>query len=291
MKNSGCTNKETGWSYAEAQTLIGKMLGRRLNYGTNLPAGDLLLAQSGTGGASSDYRRELDLDQAVARVSFTAHGVGYCREVLASHPDGVIAVRLTADRPGAIGFTLRYGGGRFPCSVSTQGTDTLVAVSHAFEKKHSDGQCGVSFQAWIRVLPEGGVLTAEKSDLRLSGAHAATVLIALNTDFQKRDPAALCARQIAAAQQKEWSRLRADHAAGIAEMLVQSHDGEIELLPALPKEWPTGNVGGLCARGGFTVDLAWKDGKVTAYRVASAAPRDVKIRVNGEKKTIKAEKL
>ena len=79
--------------------------------------------------------------------------------------------------------------------------------------------------------------------------------------------------------------------AGIAEMLLQSYAGEIELLPALPKAWPTGKVTGLRARGGFTVDTEWKDGKVTNYRIAAKEVQAVKVRVNGEVKTVNAELL
>jgi alpha-L-fucosidase 2 len=74
-------------------------------------------------------------------------------------------------------------------------------------------------------------------------------------------------------------------------MLLQSHAGEIELLPTLPPAWPTGSAKGLRARGNLTVDIAWKDGMLTAYRLASAEPKQVKVRVNGELKMVTTERL
>ena len=79
-------------------------------------------------------------------------------------------------------------------------------------------------------------------------------------------------------------------ASGIAEMLVQSHRDEIQLLPALPSEWASGKVSGLRARGGFEVEMEWAAGKVTKYRITSADPKTVRVRVNGESKTIQSQR-
>ena len=57
--------------------------------------------------------------------------------------------------------------------------------------------------------------------------------------------------------------------AGMAEMLLQSQDSQIRILPALPKAWPTGKVEGLRARGGFIVDIAWSGGKLTSVKIVS----------------------
>jgi alpha-L-fucosidase 2 len=78
----------------------------------------------------------------------------------------------------------------------------------------------------------------------------------------------------------------------IAEMLLQSHAGEIQLLPAIPASWAVnGSFSGLKARRGFAVDCTWQNGKVTAYRISSADPKDVMVRVNGELKQIVSYKL
>jgi alpha-L-fucosidase 2 len=66
--------------------------------------------------------------------------------------------------------------------------------------------------------------------------------------------------------------------AGIAETLVQSHAGEIVLLPALPAAWPSGRVTGLRARGGFEVDIAWDNGKLTAVTVRSLLGNTCRLR-------------
>lgn len=66
--------------------------------------------------------------------------------------------------------------------------------------------------------------------------------------------------------------------AGIAEMLLQSHNGEIHLLPALPACWKTGEIRGLRARGGYTVDMKWKEGALISARIYSEKPQKVKVR-------------
>ena len=69
--------------------------------------------------------------------------------------------------------------------------------------------------------------------------------------------------------------------AGIAEILLQSHSGEIHLLPALPKSWKNGSITGLCARGGFEVSMEWKDGKLTHAEIISHHGQPCALKISG----------
>jgi alpha-L-fucosidase 2 len=90
--------------------------------------------------------------------------------------------------------------------------------------------------------------------------------------------------------------------AGIAELLLQSQQTQfpksqdarpqthiLDLLPALPKTWPTGSVTGLCARGGLEVDLAWKDGALTRAVIRSKLGNPCLVRCNGHEIELKTE--
>lgn len=78
----------------------------------------------------------------------------------------------------------------------------------------------------------------------------------------------------------------------IAEMLLQSQAGEIQLLPAIPKMWAAeGAFYGLKARGGFTVDCKWHNGEIISYQVYSEEPRKVKLRVNGQIKEVLSARI
>ncbi len=77
--------------------------------------------------------------------------------------------------------------------------------------------------------------------------------------------------------------------AGIAEMLLQSHNGEIHLLPALPSFWKTGEIRGLRARGGYTVDMKWKEGELISARIYSDKPQKVKVRYRDKVRNLRVQ--
>jgi alpha-L-fucosidase 2 len=77
--------------------------------------------------------------------------------------------------------------------------------------------------------------------------------------------------------------------AGISEMLLQSHQGYIELLPALPKEWQTGAVKGFVARGNFVLDYAWEKGQLKKVKLLSRKGGTCKVKYKDQVKTLRTQ--
>jgi len=78
--------------------------------------------------------------------------------------------------------------------------------------------------------------------------------------------------------------------AGVPEMLVQSHEGVIDLLPALPNEWGTGQFDGVCVRGGFELDIKWEDKKIASLEIISKVGNTCKILADGNFKVMDGKK-
>lgn len=115
--------------YAKAQDLCRRhLLGRKGNYGTHLPVGNLLLRFEHGGVAARDYRRSLSLDEAVASTSYTVDGTRYTREAFVSHPDGVLILHIECDSPGALCFEVGLDGWDRPADIHTEGPDSRVLL-------------------------------------------------------------------------------------------------------------------------------------------------------------------
>jgi alpha-L-fucosidase 2 len=78
--------------------------------------------------------------------------------------------------------------------------------------------------------------------------------------------------------------------AGMAEMLLQSHHNQLDLLPALPDAWPDGRVKGLKARGGITVDIEWEKGMLSKATIYSSVDQKIKVNYNNDVHVIDIKK-
>ncbi|MFC5666600.1 glycoside hydrolase N-terminal domain-containing protein [Kitasatospora misakiensis] len=174
--------------------------------------GNLRLTFPGAGEVSS-YRRELDLDTAVATTTYVRDGVAYRREAFVSHPDQVTVVRLTADTPGALSFTAAFDS---PQQAQTFSPGPITAALEGTGQTHEGVAGQVRFRALVRALAEGGTVRSENGTLAVDGADAVTLLVSVGTGFNdyrdvSGDHSARAERPLNAAADTPYERLRSRH--------------------------------------------------------------------------------
>jgi alpha-L-fucosidase 2 len=167
-----------------------------------------------------NYLRQLDLTTATARVSYTAAGTTFTREVFASAPDQVIVVHLTASQPGRISFQARLSSPQRATAEATPDGDLILrGVNGDGRGATADGQPmtgALKFESRVRIVARGGTRSAEGDAMTVRGADAVTLLIAAATSFRRYDdvggdPAAAVASVLRRAGGKTVDALRAAH--------------------------------------------------------------------------------
>ncbi|MGW4641032.1 glycosyl hydrolase family 95 catalytic domain-containing protein [Sphaerisporangium sp. NPDC004334] len=225
--------------WAQAQNLINQtMLGSPAGQLAYQPVGNLRLSFPGGTGGVSEYNRQLNLTSATASTTYVQNGVRYRREVLASAPDQVIAIRLTADKPGSITFSATFDSPQRTTRSSPDGTTVgLDGISGDFEGKSGS----VRFLALARAVAEGGSVTSSGGTLQVSAADSVTVLISIGTSYVDYkdvggDYERIAREHLDAAQGKDYDALRGRHVADYRKLFGRT---ELDLGRTAAADQPT----------------------------------------------------
>ncbi len=200
--------------YAEAEALANaKMMARPLKQMPYQPLADLVLDVRNVA-ELDDYRRELDIDGALASTHFRSRGVSHERQAFASAVDQCVAVRLSTAQPGFLGFRIGL--------ESEQDVEATATGAELFLRGRNQGRSGIEgglrFVARVRVIPAGGRVFVEGNRLVVEGADEAVVLLTAATSYRRFDdvsgnPEAITRAHLDAAAARSWGALLADHQA------------------------------------------------------------------------------
>jgi alpha-L-fucosidase 2 len=164
----------------EAEQLAAKTIQSQKAHGQMFqPFGNLRLNFEGHNDYS-DYRRELDIEKAVAKTSYVVNGVTYTREVLASFPDEVIVMHLTASKAGNLSFSASFNTPQPKSKIKTNEKE-LTLEGTTIDHEGVTGM--VRFKGIARIKTEGGSLSSSDTSLVVKGANAATIYISIATNF------------------------------------------------------------------------------------------------------------
>lgn len=170
-----------------------------------------------------DYRRDLDINEAVATTRYTIDGVRYTREVIASYPDQVIAIRISADQAGQVSFNAGLKSAHQNYTVNAAGDHELRLsgrLPDTYEDKRKkftiDVKNPLRFEARLQLRADGGTVAVRDDALSVKNANAVTLLLTAATSFKNYqdvsgDPAAICESILFEVNDKDWGALKAAH--------------------------------------------------------------------------------
>ena len=228
----------------EAEKLAGeKMMSVPLRQEKYQPFGDLRLNFPGHD-KPSDYRRQLDIDSAIATVRYRIGDTEFTREVFCSYPDRVIVVRLSSDKPGQLTFSAKLDSPH-------QDTQTLIVdntlalrgqlQNHTNSRTEETRPSVLKLEARLGWHTSGGEIITTDDALEVKGADSVTLVLAAATSYKNykdvtADPAEICRRTIKAVTGREYETLREAHVADYRRLFRRA---AFELGTAEAAEQPT----------------------------------------------------
>ncbi len=190
----------------------------RDQFGSYQTLGDLVIQYSPPAGnvaPCSGYRRDLNLMRGLAHTDYTLNGVHFTRDLVVSKPDEVIALRIKADKPGALTITAALSRKEY-VATAAEGCVQRMEGQLAFNKPEGVTGEGVRYLVLLGAATKGGKVTASEAGLRIEGADEATIIVSAGTDMVKKDFAALVRERLAKALAKPFDAIlneaTADHA-------------------------------------------------------------------------------
>ncbi len=174
----------------EADRLAGRtFMSVPLNQERYQPFGDIRIAFDGDG-EISDYRRDLDLDTAVASVQYTRAGIRYTRSVFSSHPDQVMVVRLSAHQAKQLNFTVSLTSPHTESQVTAL-DNTLILKGRVSDYRHrqkNDHHPSIlTFESRLKIHEHNGTIKRVGNSLRITDADAVTLILCAATSFNAYD--------------------------------------------------------------------------------------------------------
>ena len=165
----------------DAERIANRVIITKKSHGQKFePVGSLQLAFQGHENFSN-YYRELDIEKAVTKTSYTVNGVTYTREALASFHDRVVVMRLTASKPASISFNAFFTTPQKRAIIKTTPAKELTISGITSDHETVKGM--VEYKGIVRIKLEGGSLSANDTSLAASNANAATIYISIATNF------------------------------------------------------------------------------------------------------------
>jgi alpha-L-fucosidase 2 len=165
----------------DAERIANRVIITKKSHGQKFePVGSLQLAFDGHENVSN-YYRELDIEKAVTKTSYTVGDVTYTREALASFPDRVVVMRLTASKPGNISFTASFTTPQKRATIKTTPAKELTIFGTTSDHETVKGM--VNYKGIVRMKLEGGSLNANDTSLTIKNANAVTIYISIATNF------------------------------------------------------------------------------------------------------------